>query len=323
MTIPKLLMASTIGVSAISAGAAYADCGEVTITEMSWASSQVVSSVATFLMTSGYGCDVTAFPSDPNPALTSVAETGQPDILTEIWTNSAPALAGMIADGSISVVANVLSDGGVGGWYVPRYLVEEHPELATVEGLAANPELIGGLLNNCPDGWTCKNTNTNLLRALGLGEDEVENFIHGSGDTLAASMAAAYSSREPWVGYYWEPTALLGRLDMVRIDMGGFDAERYACLQQEDCAEPMVSDYPTTDVVTIVTEEFQESNPEITELMRNISFTNAQMGDVLAWQQDNGASSEEAAVYFLTTYPDVWSTWISEEARENLAALLQ
>lgn len=323
MTIRKTLMASALGVSALSAGAAYADCGEVTITEMSWASSQVVSTVATFLMTNGYGCTVTAFPSDPNPALTSVAESGQPDILTEVWANSAPALPDMIADGSVSVVANVLSDGGQEGWWVPRYLVDAHPELATLEGVIANPELVGGLFNNCPDGWSCKNTNTNLLMAAGIGEDALENFVHGSGDTIAASMASAFEDEVPWIGYYWAPTAPLGRYDMVRIDMGEHDAEVYSCLTTEDCANPQVTDYPTADVVTLVTEAFQEANPEITELMSNISFTNAQMGEILAWQTDNDASSEEAAVYFLTTYPDVWSAWISEGARENLAAILQ
>ncbi len=300
-----------------------ADCGDVTITEMSWASSQVVSTVATFLMENGYGCTVTAVPSDPNPALTSVAETGQPDILTEIWTNGAVALAGMIEEGKVEKVADVLSDGGQEGWYVPSYLVEEHPELATLDGVIANPELVGGLFNNCPDGWTCKNTNTNILRAAGLTDDQLENFIHGSGDTVAASIASAYEAREPWIGYYWAPTALLGRYDMVRVDLGDHVPENYSCLSEEDCADPKLSDYPAAGVVTVVTPSFRDENPEVVELMSNISFTNKQMGEILAWQDDNSATTEEAAVYFLTTYPEVWSEWISEAAREKLSAVLQ
>ena len=61
-----------------------ADCGEVSITEMDWASSAVVTSVAAFLMEQGYGCDVQKVPSSTVPALTSLAETGEPDILTEV-----------------------------------------------------------------------------------------------------------------------------------------------------------------------------------------------------------------------------------------------
>jgi glycine betaine/proline transport system substrate-binding protein len=57
--------------------------------------------------------------------------------------------------------------------------------------------------------------------------------------------------------------------------------------------------------------------------MRNVSFTNAQMGEVLAWQEENNASPEEAAVHFLNTYKDTWSKWLSDDAKKELSALLQ
>ena len=63
--------------------------------------------------------------------------------------------------------------------------------------------------------------------------------------------------------------------------------------------------------------------PEIAELLKKVSFTNAQMGEVLAWRLDKNASNEEAAVYFLTNYKEVWADWLSEEAKGKLAALLK
>jgi glycine betaine/proline transport system substrate-binding protein len=72
-----------------------------------------------------------------------------------------------------------------------------------------------------------------------------------------------------------------------------------------------------------VTTDFQERLPQIAELMTNVSFTNAQMGEVLAWMEENNASADEAAVYFLTNYSDVWSTWINDDAKEKLAALIK
>jgi glycine betaine/proline transport system substrate-binding protein len=57
--------------------------------------------------------------------------------------------------------------------------------------------------------------------------------------------------------------------------------------------------------------------------MKNVSFTNAQMGEVLAWRLDNNASYDEAAVYFLSNNKDVWGDWLNEEAKGNLAALLK
>ena len=54
-----------------------------------------------------------------------------------------------------------------------------------------------------------------------------------------------------------------------------------------------------------------------------MSFTNAQMGEVLAWRLDNNASYDEAAVYFLTNNKDVWGGWLNDGAKEKLAALLK
>jgi glycine betaine/proline transport system substrate-binding protein len=83
----KLALALTVSAFAAPV-VAKAECGEVSITEMNWASAQVVTAVSAFLMEQGYGCDVTVVPSDTVPAVTSVAENGEPDIVTELWLNS-------------------------------------------------------------------------------------------------------------------------------------------------------------------------------------------------------------------------------------------
>lgn len=306
-----------------TAGSAFAECGEVSITEMDWASAVVVTAVSTFLMEQGYGCDVTKVPSASNPALASVSETGEPNILTEIWTNGAPAYPKLIAAGKIEPLTDVLSDGGVEGWWIPNYLLEAHPELATLDGIKANPELVGNRFNNCPEGWTCKVVSTNMAIAAGFAEVGIDDFVHGSGETLAASIASAYDSKEPWFGYYWAPTSVLGKYPMTMVDIGPHDADGHACNSNADCASPMVGAFPKSIVTTVVSNDFAASHPEITELMRNVSFTNAQMGGILSWQEENNASPEEAAVYFLSNNSDIWSAWLNDEARGKLGALIK
>jgi glycine betaine/proline transport system substrate-binding protein len=46
------------------------------------------------------------------------------------------------------------------------------------------------------------------------------------------------------------------------------------------------------------------------------------MGEVLAWRLDNNASYDEAAVHFLVNNADVWSSWLNDEAKDKLAAIL-
>lgn len=320
----KHLALSCVLAMGFAVGQAQAqDCGEVSITEMDWASAAVVTSVSKFLMEQGYGCKVTKVPSASTPALVSVAETSEPDILTELWVSGTPAYDALEAAGRVEPLSKVLSDGGVEGWWIPNYLVDAHPELATLEGVLANAELLGGRFHQCPEGWYCKTVNRNLIAATGLEAAGFEIFEHGSGETMATSIAGAYTSKEPWIGYYWAPTSVLGKYPMTMVDLGEFDADIHACNTKQDCADPQVSPYPSSRVLTVVTAEFAAENPAVTELMRNVSFTNQLMGALLAWQEEKNASAEEVAVYFLSNHSDIWSGWLSDEARANLAAVIK
>jgi glycine betaine/proline transport system substrate-binding protein len=302
---------------------AQEDCGEVSITEMNWASAQVVTAVSAFLMENGYGCEVSVVPSDTVPAVTSVAENGEPDIVTELWLNSTgEAYSKLEEQGKVVRLGKVLEPGGVEGWWIPSYLADEHPELTTIEGVLDNPELVGGQFNNCPDGWGCRVVNDNLIPALGLEKAGIEIFNHGSGETLATSMASAYEDGEPWFGYYWAPTALLGKYDMTRVDLGAYDEAIHEANRNPENPNPQVSDFPAAPVLTSVTADFQERQPEIAELMSHVTFDVDVMNTLVAWKDENNASVEETAVYFLRNYKDVWDGWLNDRARENLAWLL-
>ena len=319
----KIAFAATLMMGTSAASIAAADCCEVSITEMDWASSAVVTYVAKFLLEQGYGCAVTTVPTTTVPAMASVAETGEPDILTELWTSYTEVYEDLRSEGKLVELSKVLSDGGVEAWWIPDYLAEAHPELKTLDGIKANPSLVGGRFHDCPSGWGCDVTNHNNFKAAGLADAGVERFQHGSGETLATAIAAAYEAKEPWFGYYWAPTSVLGKYPMVQVEMPAYDAETHTCNGLEDCATPGLSAYPVSNVVTAATQDFVDREPAAADLMGNLTLTNAQMGEVLAWQETNQASYEEAAVYFLTTYKDTWGGWLNDDARAKLSALLQ
>ncbi len=318
----KIMTGLATGVMISSAGAAYAECGEVSITEMNWASSQIITEVSKFLMEQGYGCTVEKVPSATTTSVASLAENGEPDIVTELWLNSTGDVYRKLeAEGKVVRLADVFDPGGIEAWWIPTYLAESNPELTTIEGVLANPELVGGRFNNCPDGWGCRIVSDNLITALGL-RDSMEIFDHGSGETLATSIAAAYEDQEPWFGYYWAPTAVLGKYPLTPVRIGDIDADIHLANQNKENANPGVSDFPPAPVLTVATTSLAEREPEIAELMGNVSFDISILNSLLAWQDDNGASAEEAAVYFLTNNSEIWSQWINDDAREKLAALI-
>jgi glycine betaine/proline transport system substrate-binding protein len=298
-------------------------CGEVSIAQMNWAAANVTTEIAQFLLEQGYGCDVQLVPSDTIPAVTSVSETGEPDVVTNLWLNSAgEAYRRLEERGTMERLANVLEPGGVEGWWIPTYLAEEHPELTTIEGVMENPDLVGGTFNNCPDGWGCRVVSDNLIEALDLEEAGFEIFNPGSGETLASSMGSAVEDQEPWFGYYWGPTVPMGKYDMTRVDLGPVQDEAFAALQNPDTEDPQVSDFPAAPILTSATTEWVEENPEIADFFRNMTFRTDTMSALLAWQDENSASADETAAYFLQNYQDEWSAWLSDSARDNLSNLL-
>lgn len=299
-------------------------CGDVSIAQMNWAAAEVTTEIAKFMLEQGYGCNVSLVKSDTIPAITSVAENGEPDVVTNLWLNSAgDAYTKLEDEGKMERLTSVLDPGGIEGWWITTAMAEEHPELTTIEGIMENPDLVGAQFNNCPDGWGCRVVSDNLVRALNLEDSGIEVFNHGSGETLASSMGAAVTDGEPWFGYYWGPTVPMGKYDMTRVKLGEYDEAKFEPLQNPDTPDPQVSDFPAAPILTSVTTEFVESNPEVTEFFRNMSFKTDTMSGLLAWQDENSASAEEVAVHYITENPDEWQGWLSEAASEKLSALVE
>ncbi len=303
---------------AVLPSVASAECGEVSVAEMNWTSGRVITGVVNFLLEEGYGCDVTVVPSATTTAITSLAENNEPDIVPELWPNGAPAYYDLAEQGKLVKASDAFTKGGTEHWLVPSYLVEAHPELATIEGILDNPELVGGRFHNCPDGWGCRIANDSLKAAFDLEGHGIEVFNHGSGETLRGALVSAYENREPYFGYYWGPTAVLGKHDMVSVDLGPFNREIYECNQDVDCDAVGKTRFPAAPVFNVVTTNLAEREPEVFELMQNVTFENDTMNSLLAWHADNQASVDEAVVYFLQNNQDEWKGWLNADARDRL-----
>ncbi len=322
-TLSMLAIASSALAISVAANADGHGSCEISITEMDWGSSIIVTNVAKFIMEKGYGCKVETVPSATVTAVASLVETGEPDIVTELWMNAAGDLAPLFEKGDVEEVAPVLAQGGIEGWWVPNYLVEANPELATIEGIFANPDLVGGTFHTCPEGWGCQISNGSYIEAFELEANGIEVFNHGSGETLAASIKEAYDAEKPWFGYYWAPTAILGKYPMTLVDLGvPADAEIHDCASDPECTDIAKNSWPPSPVATVVTGKLKEENPDIYELMTKLTFETEQMNSLLAWQEDNNATPEEAAAHFIVTYSDTWMSWVNDEAKEKLVEML-
>lgn len=320
---------------AIASTFAQADntCGKVTIADMNWSSASLIANIDQFILEKGYGCEAELVPGDTMPTGTSMIEKGEPDIAPEMWSNAMrKALDKGVEEKRLRFAGNSLSDGGEEGFWVPQYMVDKDPTMATIEGVIKNASLFKhpedpekSAFYGCPAGWNCQISSGNLYKALGLENEGFDLIDPGSGAGLSGSIAKAYAREEAWFGYYWAPTAVLGKYKMVKVDFGsGVNKDEFIrCTSKEDCLEPKVTMYPPSLVQTVTTEAFASKAPAAYDYLTKRSFKNAQMNELLAWMEDNQADGDVAMEYFLTQHPDSWKPWVSKDVAEKITKALK
>ncbi|MEZ5658381.1 MAG: ABC transporter substrate-binding protein [Burkholderiaceae bacterium] len=315
------------------AAASAADCGaskKITIAEMTWLSAAVLAHTTQRILDKGYGCNVQLVPGDTVPTATSMLAKNEPMIAPELWLSTAEAIwKKMEKKGNVVKASDIFTEGGKEGWWVPDYFAKAHPQVKSITDLKDHAELFTeaasdgkGRLYGCPPGWGCEIITNNLFKALGLENHNWELFSPGSGANLKASIARKVARKQPLIAYYWGPTAVIGKFNLVRLDMPPYDAERFACLTDKDCANPQLSEWKPGEVAVAVVTSLKEKSPDVFGYLSKMSVPNKVINSVLAWADDSSASPEEAAAYFLKNHEDVWSAWVPAEVAQKVKASL-
>ncbi|MDB6180360.1 ABC transporter substrate-binding protein [Paracoccus fistulariae] len=311
------------------APAAFAaeDCGDVTIAEMNWASAGLAAWVDKIILEEGYDCNVELITGDTVPTFTSMNEKAEPDVAPELWVNAVKIpLDAAVEEGRIIIASEILSDGGVEGFWIPTKLAEEN-NIKTLEEALQHPDLFPGAEDeskgaffSCPSGWACQIITQNQTRAMDIEGKGFELIDPGSAAGLDGSIARAFNRDEGWLGYYWAPTAILGKYEMTRLELG-VDHNREAwdsCTVVNNCPEPELNEWPRSDVFTAVTKEFAEANAVTMDYLGKRAWSNETVNAMLAWMGDNQATNEDGAYYFLENHPEVWGEWVSEDVAKRV-----
>ena len=298
----------------------FADTGFDTI--------HIHNAIAAFILEHGYG-----YPSESVPASVTATQTGlikgDIDINMELWYLSAlEAYEKSMATGKVLDLGTNYAD-AVEAWYVPTYMIKGDPtrgiepmapDLKSIDDLPKYWELFKdpedptkGVFYSCIPGWFCVETNQRKFEAYGL--DEYYNiFLPGSDPALSASMIGAYEKGEPWFGYYWEPTWVIGTVDMTRLEEPPYDEEVWEATR--GCA------YPEAKIIIQAHAGLQDTAPEVVELLENWETTSALNNKILAYMQKYDADAEEAAIYFLQEYESTWTKWVPSDVAEKVKAAL-
>ena len=315
---------------------ANAQCGKLTIAEMPWESSKLMAHVDTIILEEGYGCAVELEEYNPMDISTSMTVRGQPDMSPELWINSTnQPLLKAVKEGILEIPNKnpILGEGE--GWWITAATVEKYPQIKgmTVLEILDNPgwfphpeDSSKGAFMGCPDGWACHSTNENLFRAFEMEKKGWKLVVPGSGAVLKDSIVKADKSGDAWFGYYWSPSAIVGKYDLIPVDFGvpyAGDDNWNKCIikPEQECADPKPTAWIENNAHTIVTSQF--SNKAGTDVMTYIkkrTYPVDVMNKMLAFMVDEQASGNDAATEFLVKHADVWTKWVPAGVAEKVKA---
>ncbi|MDX1374550.1 MAG: ABC transporter substrate-binding protein [Burkholderiales bacterium] len=304
-----------------------------------WASHQFHVAVASHILAQGYGCNVTTVPGTTQPLLNALAK-GDVDVLMELWKeNNVEIWAKMAQSGRAIETQGVSIQGAIQAWWVPRYLVEGDPQrgikaaapglrsvadLPKYKALFRDPERPSkGRFYNCKLGWNCEKVNSRKLEAYGLLE-HYTNFRAGSGAALDAAIASAYKRGRPIVFYYWGPTWVLGKYDLLRLEEPPFDAAVWDRLDKAESGAGLEAcAYPTIRVTIALNRGFAEAAPNLAQFFDRYRMQDALVNKALVrMRETRDRTGAQAAREFLRRHPEVWKGWVPEEVAARVEASL-
>jgi glycine betaine/proline transport system permease protein/glycine betaine/proline transport system substrate-binding protein len=325
--IVRLVILSVLSVTLLL-GCASAESVNVVFGDAGWDSIRLHNAIASFIGETAYDIEAEEL-SGTTPITYNGLKSGDISVMMEMWSDNLATYVDDLAAGEFTELS-VNFDDNAQGFYVPRYIIEGDEERgieATAPGLKTVADLINysgvfvdpddtskGRIYGAISSWDIDTVMRNKYEFYGL--DSCYNYMDpGSDSALAAAFAAAYKKGEPIVGYYWDPTWLTGKYDLVLLDDAPYEADLF---KAGECACPSVK------VTVCVNNGLTESAPEFCDFLSNYKTSSALTAEGLTYIQDNDASYEEAAKWFLEQHDELVTEWLPEDkatlVREALAA---
>jgi glycine betaine/proline transport system substrate-binding protein len=284
----------------------------VTIAVNPWTGSAANANVAKVLLEQELGYTVELVELDEFAQFPSLA-SGDLDATLEVWPSGhaedyatyidAPE-GGVVDGGELGVVGNI-------GWFIPTYLLADHPELATWEGLNQDASLFataetgdkGQMLDGDP---SFVSYDKEIAENLGLNYDVV---VAGSEAALLSELKQAYGKKEPILLYWYTPHWANQVYDMTEVELPAVteactdaatnnDGDGYAC------------DYAADVLYKAFNGDLATKAPAAFGFLSAMSYTNSDQEAIAFSIDQDGMTPEEAAQQWVDDNPDVWQPWV-------------
>ncbi len=275
-----------------------------------WSSSQLNVAIAKLLIEEQLSHPVEIVNLDENAQWPALA-AGDIHASLEVWPSGHAENVAQYID-TQQAIENGGPLGPIGkiGWFIPTYLLTEHPELATWEGFAS-PEaatLFATAETGDQGQFLAGDTSwvqydADIIRNLGL---DFQVVVAGSEDALLAALDSAYNREAPILFYFYKPHSAFARFDLTEVALPPYSDDCYAEAESGgvDC------DYPEDVLFKIFWAGLAEAAPDVHTLLSNMNYDTDTQIELVAAVEVDGKSIDEAARDWVDANEAVWSGWL-------------
>jgi glycine betaine/proline transport system substrate-binding protein len=242
-------------------------------------------------------------------------DAGQIDAVLEVWPSGHAADYDTYVTGKKSVVdLGKLGPTAKIGWYVPSFVVDEHPELATWEGfkdpalakLFATPESgdLGQFLMGDPSYVTF---DEQIIANLGL---PLKYVVGGSEAAVISALEKAETDHTPVLVQFWQPHWLQSQLDLTEVKLPDVTD---ACLASAAAADGKYAcDYAVDELYKAANAGLEAKNAAAFAFLQKFQLTTDQQNEIAAMIDGEAKMTPaDAASKWVAANPDVVAGWLA------------
>ncbi len=285
----------------------------ITLAANPWTGSAVNAYVAKVVIEANLETPVEIIDIDENATWVGL-DDGTIDAVLEVWPSGHAADYETYITGKMTVVdLGKLGPSAKIGWYVPKFVVDAHPELATWEGFM-DPEL-AKLFATAESGDKGQFTmgdpsyvtyDDQIIANLGL---PLTYVVAGTEAALLTAIDTSIADQKPVLMQFWKPHWKQLEVELVEVKLPDITPECEASLAAADGL--YACDYPVDELYKAANAGLATKNAKVNAMLTKMTLTTEQQSEIAGYVDRDGMTAEEAAKKWVDANPDVWKAWLA------------
>jgi glycine betaine/proline transport system substrate-binding protein len=282
------------------------DCGKVVLNEQAWAGSTANTYIAKAVLEDELGCEVEVTKITEIPVFQAMAD-GKVDAVLEDWQHT-DEYAKYIDKAGTVVQGGPLGVEGHIGWFIPKFVMDEHPEFKTWEGLKGNEDVFNNEFLGGDPSYVQKDKE--LIKALGLN---LKHVTAGAEPAQVARWSQAYKQQKPVLFYWYTPQYLNQEYDLAEVKLPPrTDANKDCKDDAKEGGDPnqYKCEYDVTIINKLFSKKFADSGSPAYDVLRKMKLTNEDQELVAKAIAGDKQDPEEAGADWVADNQDKVQQWL-------------